>query len=65
LQRQQVKAILDGWEKNAPGRRQVMFRALMNTRPSHLLDSKLFDFKGLSRETEPFDENAMQLPRLR
>ena len=38
LQRQQVKAILDGWEARSPGRRQVMFRALMNTRPSHLLD---------------------------
>ena len=50
LQRQQVKAILDGWEKNAPGRRQVMFRALMNARPSHLLDPKLFDFAGLERD---------------
>ena len=49
LQRQQVKAILDGWEKNSPGRRQVMFRALMNARPSHLLDPKLFDFAGLTR----------------
>lgn len=49
LQRQQVKQILDGWEKNSPGRRQVMFRALMNTRPSHLLDPELFDFNALSR----------------
>ncbi|WP_288926701.1 tRNA 2-thiocytidine(32) synthetase TtcA [uncultured Maritimibacter sp.] len=49
LQRQQVKQILDGWEKNSPGRRQVMFRALMNARPSHLLDPKLFDFVGLTR----------------
>jgi len=48
LQRQQVKQILDGWEKNYPGRRQVMFKALMNTRPSHLLDPKLFDFEGLT-----------------
>ena len=47
LQRQQVKQILDGWEKNYPGRRQVMFKALMNTRPSHLLDPQLFDFEGL------------------
>lgn len=49
LQRQQVKAMLDQWEKNSPGRRQKMFRALMNTRPSHLLDPALFDFKGLTR----------------
>ncbi|MEM6741545.1 MAG: tRNA 2-thiocytidine(32) synthetase TtcA [Pseudomonadota bacterium] len=48
LQRQQIKAILDGWETNSPGRRQVMFRALMNARPSHLLDPKLWDFAGLT-----------------
>ncbi|MCF1707570.1 tRNA 2-thiocytidine(32) synthetase TtcA [Tabrizicola sp. J26] len=47
LQRQQVKQILDGWEARSPGRRQVMFRSLMNTRPSHLLDTTLFDFAGL------------------
>ncbi len=60
LQRQQVKQILDGWEANSPGRRQVMFRALMNARPSHLLDPKLFDFAGLERgavSTRPNDEN--------
>ena len=50
LQRQQVKAILDGWEKASPGRRQVLFRALTNARPSHLLDPKLFDFRGLERQ---------------
>ncbi len=50
LQRQQVKSIIDGWEKNSPGRRQVMFRSLMNTRPSHLLDTSLFDFLNLQRQ---------------
>ena len=34
--------------RKTPGRRQVMFRALMNARPSHLLDPKLFDFAGLT-----------------
>ncbi len=48
LQRQQVKSILDGWEKNAPGRRQIMFRSLMNVRSSHLLDRRLFDFSDLT-----------------
>lgn len=47
LQRQQVKQMLDGWEARSPGRRQVMFRSLMNARPSHLLDPSLFDFAGL------------------
>ena len=64
LQRQQVKALLDGWEKNSPGRRQVMFRALMNARPSHLLDPKLFDFAGLERDPKENDENANQIPDL-
>lgn len=51
LQRKQVKELLDRWEANHPGRRRKMFRALMNSRPSHLLDPKLFDFAGLSRRT--------------
>lgn len=47
LQRVQVKKMLDEWETRSPGRRQVMFRALMNVRPSHMLDPKLFDFSSL------------------
>ena len=48
LQRAQVKRMLDEWEARSPGRRQIMFRALMNVRPSHLPDPELFDFAGLS-----------------
>lgn len=48
LQRQQVKQILDGWEQRSPGRRQVMYRALTNARPSHLLPSMLSDFTALA-----------------
>lgn len=59
LQRQQVKQILDGWEARSPGRRQVMFRSLMNARPSHLLDTGLFDFAGLRRGE--ITENPPQL----
>ncbi len=49
LQRVQVKRLLDEWEVRTPGRRQVMFRALMNVRPSHLADPGVFDFAGLLR----------------
>lgn len=66
LQRVQVKQILDGWEKNSPGRRQVMFRALTQTRPSHLLDPSIFDFLGLQRNAEPEkDANSPDIPLLR
>jgi tRNA 2-thiocytidine biosynthesis protein TtcA len=65
LQRQQVKAILDRWEVTSPGRRQVMFRALMNARPSHLLDPKLFDFAGLSLSAGENADNLPEIPFLR
>jgi tRNA 2-thiocytidine biosynthesis protein TtcA len=55
LQRQQVKRMLDEWERNSPGRRQVMFRALTTARPSHLLDRELFDFAGLDTTSRPGD----------
>jgi len=52
LQRAQVKKLLDEWEKRSPGRRQVMFRALTNVRPSHLADPGLFEFAALVPDTE-------------
>lgn len=65
LQRQQVKRILNGWEANSPGRRQVMFRSLMNARPSHLLDPRLFDFAGLIREKIELNKSSEDIPNLR
>ena len=63
LQRMQVKALLDEWEKRSPGRRQVMFRALMNARPSHLADPRLFDFAALQPAGEQgFPNNSMEFP---
>ncbi|CAI2934260.1 tRNA 2-thiocytidine(32) synthetase TtcA [Aminobacter niigataensis] len=48
LQRNAMKAMLNDIEKRMPGRKDTMLRALANTRPSHLLDRKLFDFASLS-----------------
>jgi len=48
LERQRVKAMLDAWEREAPGRRQIMFRALTTARPGALADPALFDFAGLA-----------------
>lgn len=53
LQRAQVKAMLDEWERRTPGRRGIMFRALTTIRPSHLADPRLFDFAGLWPEGAP------------
>jgi tRNA 2-thiocytidine biosynthesis protein TtcA len=47
LQRNAMKAMLEGFEQQMPGRKDVMIRALGNVRPSHLLDPKLFDFAAL------------------
>lgn len=65
LQRQQVKQILDGWEARSPGRRQIMFRALMNARPSHLLDPQLFDFAGLATGSTNLAQNPDNPPKIR
>ncbi len=44
LQRQVVKDMLQGWDKQHPGRLETMFRAVCNVTPSHLADTSLFDF---------------------
>ena len=48
LQRNAMKAMLEDIEKRMPGRKDTMLRALSNSRPSHLLDRKLFDFAALN-----------------
>jgi len=47
LQRKQVAAMLQDWEKHHPGRIESMFTALQNVVPSHLMDGTRHDFKGL------------------
>ncbi|MCL4758016.1 MAG: tRNA 2-thiocytidine(32) synthetase TtcA [Rhodocyclaceae bacterium] len=50
-QRSQIKAMLQGWAQEHPGRIESIFTALSNVVPSHLADTSLFDFKGLDRGT--------------
>src|SRR5690242_3953024 len=47
LQRKQVRRMLDQWEREHPGRSEIMFRALTNVAPSQLADFNLFDFASL------------------
>lgn len=48
LQRQVIKEMLQTWEKQHPGRLETMFRAVTDVVPSHLLDTSLFDFDGIT-----------------
>jgi tRNA 2-thiocytidine biosynthesis protein TtcA len=47
LQRKQVGNMLREWQRKFPGRLDNMLHALQNIVPSHLMDAKLHDFKGL------------------
>ncbi len=47
LERNAMKSMLGDIEKRMPGRKDVMIRALGNVNPSHMLDTKLFDFNAL------------------
>ncbi|AEG91801.1 tRNA 2-thiocytidine(32) synthetase TtcA [Ramlibacter tataouinensis] len=47
LQRKQVAAMLQEWERKHPGRLENMFSALQNIVPSHLADGTHHDFKNL------------------
>lgn len=58
LQRQQIKQLLNQWEANSPGRKQIIFKALTNINPSHMLDPNLFDFAGLQRNSDKLNEIA-------
>ena len=57
LQRQRMKEMLAEWERARPGRKTVLFNALGNVRPSHLLDPRLFDFAGLTPDAADDGEN--------
>jgi len=47
LQRQLIGQMLRDWEKQYPGRTETMFTALQNVVPSHLMDTRRYDFKGI------------------
>ena len=56
LQRQVVKNMLQEWEKKFPGRLETMFASLQRTSPSHLLDSRQFDFANLKTQPEAYKD---------
>ena len=46
-QRRAIKAMLTQWEREAPGRVDSIFKSLRTVVPSHLADTRLFDFADL------------------
>ncbi len=56
LQRQVAKDMLNTWEKEYPGRTDIMFSAIKNVVPSHLADTELFDFKGLKQSEDALNK---------
>ena len=69
LQRQVIKEMLNGWDKQFPGRIETMFRSIQNVAPSHLADTRLYDFINIRQGEIPaeggdmvFDRENMDLP---
>lgn len=48
-QRKQIKAMLESWRKEFPGRIESLATALTQVVPSHLADREIFDFHELRR----------------
>ncbi|MGI9273507.1 MAG: tRNA 2-thiocytidine(32) synthetase TtcA, partial [Endozoicomonas sp.] len=64
LQRQNIKAMLQEWEKKHPSRIESIFTAMQNIAPSQMGDTELFDFKSLaidrSGERKPYEHEDNQ-----
>lgn len=45
MQRKKVKKMLAEWEKESPGRSELIMRSLSHVVPSHLADNSCYDFK--------------------
>ncbi len=58
LQRQEMKKMLKGWDKQFPGRLETIFSSLKNIAPSQMADTGLFDFVGLERK----ESRGLQMP---
>ena len=52
LQRKVIKEMLQTWDRQHPGRLETIFGAIGNVAPSHLADTSLFDFQGLTQDAE-------------
>jgi tRNA 2-thiocytidine biosynthesis protein TtcA len=58
LQRNAVKRMLAGWEREQPGRIESIFTALRNVEPATLADPRQFDFASLASLLQPDEAEA-------
>ena len=49
MQRKVVKNMMQQWERENPGRTELIMRSLQHVVPSHLADGALFDFQSLTK----------------
>ena len=69
LQRKKIKAMLQEWDRQSPGRVLNVFKSLSRITASHLFDTDLFDFKsltltnaeGLKEFDIAFDESPLEM----
>jgi len=61
LQRQVIKEMLQNWDKQHPGRLDVVFKSIQNVAPSQLADRDLFDFESLTAEVQDEPETTDRL----
>jgi tRNA 2-thiocytidine biosynthesis protein TtcA len=60
LQRQSVKAMLQQWDKDTPGRTDNIFSAISKISPSQLADKDLFDFTHLTIDRLSEDKKPLK-----
>src|SRR5574343_1841106 len=53
LQRQQMREMINEWDRKFPGRVDNMFTAMANIVPSHLMDRKLYPFTTIQAAGKP------------
>jgi len=60
LQRAQIKAMVQGWERQYPGRTDNMLTAMANLTPSHLMDRRLYPFETIkpTGQADPHGDKA-------
>ncbi len=64
LQRQNIKMMLQDWDRKYPGRIEAIFKSITNVAPSHLADTELFDFVNL-KQASTDEELLFDSPELK